>query len=111
MPEAVPVQDERAAATVTAPTVAIRLVDVDKTYKLYPGPRERFLDALGLYRCLPKWFRPTFTDFPALRGLTLTVRKSERIGIIGRNGAGKTTLLKLITGNFAPSAGSVQVKG
>jgi lipopolysaccharide transport system ATP-binding protein len=111
MPEAVPVQDERAAATVTAPTVAIRLVDVDKTYKLYPGPRERFLDALGLYRCLPKWFRPAFTDFPALRGLNLTVRKSERIGIIGRNGAGKTTLLKLITGNFAPSAGSVQVKG
>ena len=111
MPEARPVEGERATAAAAEPAVAIRLVDVDKIYKLYPGPRERLLDALGLYRCLPKWFRPAFAEFHALRGLNLTVHKSERIGIIGRNGAGKTTLLKLITGNFAPSAGSVQVKG
>ena len=111
MPGAMPGEGERAAAAAAQPSLAIRLADVDKNYKLYPGPRERFFDALGLYRCLPKWFRPAFAQFPALRRLNLTVNKGERIGIVGRNGAGKTTLLKLITGNFAPSAGSVQVKG
>ncbi len=33
------------------------------------------------------------------------------MGIIGRNGAGKSTLLRLITGNYAPTEGEVQVKG
>ena len=35
----------------------------------------------------------------------------ERTAIVGRNGAGKTTLLRLITGELAPSAGTVSVSG
>ena len=46
-----------------------------------------------------------------MTALTSTSRRGERVGIIGRNGAGKTTLLKLITGNFAPTAGEVTVGG
>ena len=41
------------------------------------------------------------------RNVTVTIGKGERWGIVGRNGSGKTTLLKLITGELAPTSGSV----
>jgi ATP-binding cassette subfamily F protein 3 len=45
---------------------------------------------------------------PALfSGLTLTVSRGQRWGIIGRNGSGKTTLLRLITGEAEPTSGTI----
>ena len=38
-----------------------------------------------------------------------TLRRSDRIGIVGRNGAGKSTLLHLIAGELAPDSGTVEV--
>ena len=35
--------------------------------------------------------------------------KNDRIGIVGPNGCGKTTLLKIITGDFAPDEGTVEI--
>jgi lipopolysaccharide transport system ATP-binding protein len=102
---------ELTAAAVAEPPVVIRLTNVNKTYRLYSGPREQLMDALGIYRWLPAARRPTFHDFHALKNVSLTVRKGDRVGIVGRNGAGKSTLLKLITGNFAPSSGSVAING
>jgi ATP-binding cassette, subfamily F, member 3 len=46
-----------------------------------------------------------------LGDVTLTVTRGERWGIIGRNGSGKTTLFRLITGETAPSAGTVARAG
>ncbi|NLF19529.1 MAG: ABC-F family ATP-binding cassette domain-containing protein [Lentisphaerae bacterium] len=43
------------------------------------------------------------------RGLTLTIKPGDRIGVIGPNGCGKTTLLRVLTGELAPSGGSLQV--
>ncbi|MBA3818716.1 MAG: ATP-binding cassette domain-containing protein, partial [Deltaproteobacteria bacterium] len=40
-------------------------------------------------------------------GLTLVMKKGDRIGIVGRNGAGKTTLIRTILGELAPDAGTV----
>ena len=42
-----------------------------------------------------------FTD------VSLTIAAGERWGIVGRNGTGKTTLFKLMTGDLAPSKGTV----
>jgi ATP-binding cassette subfamily F protein 3 len=42
-----------------------------------------------------------FTD------VTLTISARERWGVVGRNGTGKTTLFKLMTGELAPSKGTV----
>jgi ABC-type lipoprotein export system ATPase subunit len=47
----------------------------------------------------------------ALRGLTLDVAPGERIVVHGPNGSGKTTLLRVLTGERAPSAGTVTVCG
>jgi ATP-binding cassette subfamily F protein uup len=40
-----------------------------------------------------------------LDAVEFTVRKGERIGLLGRNGAGKTTLLKVISGEIVPESG------
>lgn len=39
------------------------------------------------------------------KDITLTLRRSERLGIIGANGTGKTTLLRTILGEMQPLAG------
>ncbi|MBL0937687.1 MAG: ABC-F family ATP-binding cassette domain-containing protein [Gemmatimonadaceae bacterium] len=41
------------------------------------------------------------------KNITFTVGEGERWGIIGRNGAGKSTIFSLITGDRAPTVGSV----
>jgi ATP-binding cassette subfamily F protein 3 len=48
-----------------------------------------------------------FGATPLFSGLTLTVTRGQRWGIIGRNGSGKTTLLRLITGEAEPTSGTV----
>ena len=47
--------------------------------------------------------RPIITDF------TYHVKRTDRIGIVGRNGAGKSTLLNLIAGKLTPDSGTVTV--
>ncbi|MBQ6341410.1 MAG: ATP-binding cassette domain-containing protein, partial [Kiritimatiellae bacterium] len=44
---------------------------------------------------------------PVVKGFTADVLRGERIGVIGENGTGKTTLLKLLTGQLAPTSGTV----
>ena len=49
-------------------------------------------------------------EFGATRvfsGVTFTVARGERWGVIGRNGSGKTTLFTLITGSQQPTTGVV----
>ncbi|MBP2620151.1 ATP-binding cassette domain-containing protein [Streptococcus panodentis] len=47
----------------------------------------------------------------ALRDVSLSIRKGEIYGLIGKNGAGKTTLIKVITQLIHASSGSVSVFG
>ncbi|MBI3649863.1 MAG: ABC-F family ATP-binding cassette domain-containing protein [Acidobacteria bacterium] len=44
-----------------------------------------------------------------LRGMTLQVNPSERVGLVGRNGAGKTTIFRLLTKVEEPDGGSVSL--
>lgn len=48
---------------------------------------------------------------PVLKELSLTVRKGERLAIVGRNGAGKTTLVKLLCGLYRPEGGKILFDG
>ncbi len=44
---------------------------------------------------------------PVINGLTTTLWKGDKVGIIGPNGCGKTTLLKCLLGELAPTSGQV----
>jgi len=47
----------------------------------------------------------------ALNGVSLTIRNSEFVAIMGQNGAGKTTLVKLFNGLLKPTKGEVLIDG
>lgn len=80
---------------------ALQIIKVSKIYEIHhekPTLMEHIL----------KRRRETFQ---ALRNVTLTVERGEKVGIIGPNGSGKTTLLKIIAGITTPTSGSVIARG
>ncbi|MGH9194131.1 MAG: ABC transporter ATP-binding protein [Acidimicrobiia bacterium] len=51
------------------------------------------------------------TDQPALRGITMELRRGETIALVGENGAGKTTLAKLLCRLYDPESGTIAWDG
>ena len=47
----------------------------------------------------------------AVRGIDLTIRSGDVVGLIGPNGAGKTTLVNMISGLIPPTTGTATVLG
>lgn len=47
----------------------------------------------------------------ALKDVSLTVYKGEKLGIIGHTGSGKSTLIQHLNGLLSPAAGTVEVSG
>lgn len=84
---------------------AISVEHLDKMYKLYDKPSDRFKEALGLTR------KKKYREHYALHDVNFKVKKGETVGIIGTNGSGKSTILKIITGVLNPTAGEVKVNG
>jgi ABC-type multidrug transport system fused ATPase/permease subunit len=48
---------------------------------------------------------------PVLQSVNLTIRRGERVGVIGSSGSGKTTLVNLLTGLILPVQGTIEVDG
>ncbi|HDG1689700.1 TPA: ABC-F family ATP-binding cassette domain-containing protein [Kluyvera georgiana] len=46
---------------------------------------------------------------PLFNALSFTLKKGDRIGLIGYNGCGKSTLLQVLDGTISPSSGSVSI--
>jgi cobalt/nickel transport system ATP-binding protein len=49
--------------------------------------------------------------FPALAGVSLDVRRGEKVALLGPNGCGKSTLLKILDGLVFPDAGTFTAFG
>lgn len=50
-------------------------------------------------------------DKPAVDNISFTIKKGERLAVVGVNGAGKTTLIKLMCGLYYPTSGAVLLNG
>ncbi|MGN1134586.1 MAG: ABC transporter ATP-binding protein [Oscillospiraceae bacterium] len=48
---------------------------------------------------------------PTLHDVNISIKKGEKIAIVGHNGAGKTTLVKLIMGLYNPTEGAIKISG
>ncbi|MDY5923778.1 MAG: ABC-F family ATP-binding cassette domain-containing protein [Oscillospiraceae bacterium] len=51
----------------------------------------------------------SFGERVILHGITASVEKEDRIGIIGENGAGKTTLIRMLCGEYTPDEGEMNI--
>jgi len=70
-----------------------------------------FKRTAGLKGALKSFINRKYSNFFALKNITVEIEKGEIVGILGENGAGKTTLIKLMVGLLHPTEGEVIIDG
>ena len=82
--------------------VTVRVEEAHVYYRVYEDP------AAGIKKLFSEGrTRRRFRTIRALRGVSLELRESETLGLIGANGSGKTTLLSAMTGLLPLESGSI----
>lgn len=94
----------------------IEVSDLSKHYLLnrHAGPKSDTLygSVLGAVKGLRQLGRARETEeFWALKDVSFSVQRGDRVGVIGRNGAGKSTLLKILSRITPPTSGHIQYSG
>jgi ABC-type polysaccharide/polyol phosphate transport system ATPase subunit len=85
--------------------IAINVQDVWKKFRLYHERNQSLKAAVMRGR------RARYTEFDALKGVTLEVAAGSTFGFIGENGSGKSTLLKCIAQILRPDRGAIATNG
>jgi lipopolysaccharide transport system ATP-binding protein len=87
-------------------SLVVSAARVSKVYRVYAQPQDRLKEMVFSH------FGQNYGhDFWALRDVSFTLSRGERLAVIGRNGSGKSTLLQILAGTLAPSNGQVEVAG
>jgi len=55
------------------------------------------------------WLTPDGVEKPVFSGITGTIRREDKIAVVGVNGAGKSTFLKTLAGQTDPTCGTVSL--
>jgi ABC-type multidrug transport system fused ATPase/permease subunit len=71
----------------------------------------RFEDVWFRYPARPAPEGTASAGEPTLAGLNLTIRRGERLALVGESGAGKTTLVALLLGLYRPDRGRILFDG
>jgi ribose transport system ATP-binding protein len=58
-----------------------------------------------------KGITKSFPGVLALKGVDVTVKPNEILGLVGENGAGKSTLMKIMIGLQGPDSGEIRLRG
>ncbi|HJT23238.1 MAG TPA: ATP-binding cassette domain-containing protein, partial [bacterium] len=72
---------------------------------------QRRLRKPGLLGAVQGLFASQFEEIQAVKGLSFSIGRGEKVGLIGENGAGKSTTLKMLTGIIVPTGGKLEVLG
>ena len=75
----------------------------------FPTPPRSGDDVLHLLDLGHVWQTPEGREKRVFSGLTGTVRRQEKIAVVGVNGAGKSTLLKIISGRTEAKNGEIRL--
>lgn len=97
--------------------IAIKVEGISKRYDLLHQKKAGADSLAGAFaggvKNLFRSQRATFSqeDFWALKDIDFSVKKGDRLGVIGRNGAGKSTLLKILSRIVKPTSGKIEYEG
>ena len=86
-------------------SVALRVEQVSKQYRIYERPGDRLKESLTRGRLR------RHREFWALQDVSFEIESGTTVGVIGQNGCGKSTLLQIIAGTLSPTHGDVWHEG
>jgi ABC-type multidrug transport system ATPase subunit len=75
------------------------------------APATPVLAAAGIEKAYRRGLWPARRRREVLRGADLALYPGEVVGLVGENGAGKSTLMRILVGELAPDAGTVDRRG